>query len=1096
MSRTFTSRSRLSAVLLTIGLIAGVGATPTAIAVAPAADLAPVSADPAPASATPQKAQAPPRTPKPNLWLQMHAGPKSELTDATVVVTNDKGKVVGRGTTNAAGTLVMKVDSGASTKHPYLVRTSGGKVRGKKFTGHLELVVTKLGLAQGAQYVDLVTTIASSYVEAYGGTLAAAERKAFRKMGIKEDLGHGHLVIPTYEVHAPALMAHHRSKGGFDGTVAHLVRLMKQGKRFPSFATGSVEQLGGAASRAGTPRAFPNTACEAQTLPNPNADSPATVGIYGAMMAAGLVSVFATKDPSLLLNGVAGMVFANTPGMTNASMMASIQAQLTCISQQISMVAQTLSLQMSVQDAANCQANWVKPTWDRYYQPLINAAAQNPGVAAYSLDDTVNNASLQPTMDQIALMNSNCGDAINSGLFNTQGGVQAAWPTVLAQAREANSAALTPAALAQLQQFLQYWGNIEYQQSVMMNDWYNYQATVIERPQTTLQNAAWGGNCQKAPSLSDASANQEASTWCQWQQNIVDVWPGDIFSDEVADWDLRPVTSSSPYAISGSAVSAVPGGYGKSTSAWTENPRDLNPSTLGTSDLPNGTWKVSNALASYNNQPAQVLTAPYQRYDYRAAEKTFAPDKDDLSGYYDLHSFFIGALDATITDDTATPCTENCEPWTLIAADGKTELEPYPASDGPSCYDIYMPMPPSYAYQKRYVHNAVYSPKPWSTDTSGGYIGGETSSKNNNGSTVCSNQVPAFAWFLARPWVQGGSWPVAPAVTSPSTVMGDAQLTASGCPDAGCTWVMTANNTPGVTLSSDGKLDWDMSSSATSATITVSAQGEYQVSPETTLTVNLKLPPVITMPAYNQVASNAQLTAKYCPSTGCTWRLTGTVPAGLSISTSGRLSYTGTSTEPVDVQAIATNQFGSSPATYVNVNLGSAPPVVQAAGVYARNGLLVAVPAACSWTLVSTSVPGVNVNGMGYVIVGSGVGYTTADLTVTATDCDGETSEPADIQVNTKWYSPIITSSSVKNNATLVASGCPSGGCTWAFSDYTSTGQAAAPVPDGLTLSSDGTLSWSGTGTMPTSKVTVMAFVYPPPTGVMSAPVTLTVSSP
>jgi hypothetical protein len=163
MSRTFTGRNRLSAVLLTIGLIAGVGATPTAIAIAPVADLAP-------APAAPQKAPTPPRTPKPNLWLQMHAGPNSELTGAKVVVTNDTGKVVGTGTTNAAGTLVMKVDSGASAKHPYLVRTSGGKVRGKKFTGHLELVVTKLGLAQGAQYVDLVTTIASAYVEAYGGT--------------------------------------------------------------------------------------------------------------------------------------------------------------------------------------------------------------------------------------------------------------------------------------------------------------------------------------------------------------------------------------------------------------------------------------------------------------------------------------------------------------------------------------------------------------------------------------------------------------------------------------------------------------------------------------------------------------------------------------------------------------------------------------------------------------------------------------------------------------------------------------------------------------------------------------------------------------
>lgn len=838
MSRTFTSRSRLSAVLLTTGLIAGVGVTPTAIAVAPSADIAP-----APTTTAAQKAPTPPRTPKPNLWLQMHAGPNSELTGAKVVVTNDKGKVVGQGTTNAAGTLVMKVDSGASAKHPYLVRTSGGKIRGKKFTGHLELVVTKLGLAQGAQYVDLVTTIASSYVETYGGTLAAAERKAFRKMGVKSGLGHSHLAIPTYEVHAPALTAHHRAYGGFDGTVTRLVRLMRQGKPFPSFATGTVETSGVAVPRAGAARSYSTAACQAQTLPSPDANSPATIGVYGAMMTAGLVSAFATKDPSLLLNGVAGMVFSNTPGMTNASMLASVQSQLTCISQQITMVAQTLSLQMSVADAANCQANWVKPTWDKYYQPLINAAAAHPGVAAYSLDDTVNNASLQPTMDQINEMNSNCGDAINSGLFSTQGGVQAAWPTVLAQARETNPAAFTPASLAQLQQFLQYWGNIEYQQTVMMNDWFNYQASVIGRPQTTLQDAAWGDNCQKAPSLSDVSANQEASTWCQWQQNIIDVWPGDVFSDEVADWDLNPAATPSPYAVSGSAVSAVPGGYGKSTTAWTEDPRELNPGTLGESDLPNSTWKVSNALASYNAQPAQVLAAPYQRYDYRAAPKTFAPSKDQLSGYIDLKDFFIGQLDSTITDDTATPCTENCEPWTLIAADGKTELT-YTYSDQ-ACHDEQNAQNLEWYYNQRFVHNAVYSPKPWSVDSSGGYIGGEVSSTAHNGSTVCSSNVPAFAWFLARPWTQGGAWPAAPVVTS-SAVMANAPLLANGCPTGGCTWAITSGGVPGLTLSSTGYLSYTGPATTESVVITVAAMNVYQVSPEASITVQLgdPCPPV------------------------------------------------------------------------------------------------------------------------------------------------------------------------------------------------------------------------------------------------------------
>ena len=1086
---------RLRSILLTCALIAGLTATGATTVQA---------ADPA-TSAVETAAKAPkPKAPKPNLWLQLHAGPNSELTGATVTVTNRAGKVVGKGKANNAGTIMLKVTPGASSKNPYLVRTSGGKVRGKAFDGHLELIVTKLGMRQGAQFVDLVTTIASEYVERYGGSLPKVEGRVFTKLGIASSGDHGYLASPSYDVHAPHLTRHHRTKGGFDGTVRHLVGLLKQGKPFPSFATSEVEDPNAFSSSGTAPRSSSsNAACQAQTLPNPNANSPATIGVYGGMMIAGLVSGFVTKDPSLLLNGAAGMVFANEPGMTNASMLVSIQAQLSCISQQIKLVQETLShisLQISVANAASCQENWVTPTWDNFYQPVINAAAKYPDDPAYSLDDTVNNSSLQPMIDQIKAMDSNCGDAINDGLFSTEGGVEAAWPTVLSQYRNGDfnptdTAAFTPGSLSQLQQFLQYWGNIMYQQTVMMNDYYNFQATVVGKPQTTLQNAAWGGNCQKAPSLDDVAENQGTSSWCQWQQNIVDVWPGNLYSDEVADWDLKSVASSSPYALSGSAVSAVPGGWGKSTTAWDEAPGALTPAALGTSDLPNGTWKVSNALATYNGQPQRTLTAPYQRYDYSAAQKTFAPSKDELSGYYDLRQFFIGQLNATITDDTATPCTENCDPWTLVAADGKTELEPYPASDGPSCYDIYLPMPPSYAYQKRYVHNAVYSPKPWSTDTSGGYIGGETSSKNNNGSKVCSNEVPPFAWFLARPWTQGATWPVAPTITSPSTVPANALLTASGCPDSGCTWAITSGAISGLTISSSGQLDYTGTSTSKTANITVAAMNTYQVSLEQAITVNLtEFLPVVT--SSGNLPRNAQLAADHCPTSDCTWSLTGTVPAGVSLSSTGLVSYTGTTGGVVAIRPVATNSVGASQPGYVQIDLDSEAPSVVNPGVYARNGLLIATGGSITWRLISTTVPQVNVNSLGNVVVSGTPSASTAKIVVTATNQYGLTSPPTTLTVDTKTYAPIITSKgtiSYGNGAKLTASGCPSGGCSWSFFGYTQTGQAVPWPPNDVVLYADGTLKYTGSGGVPTVKVVVitsMSF----PNGAVSVPVELTLT--
>jgi hypothetical protein len=792
------------------------------------------------------------------------------------------------------------------------------------------------------------------------------------------------------------------------------------------------------------------------------------------------------------------MVFANVPGMTNASMLVSIQSQLACISNQIKLVSDSLTLQMSVADAAECQARYVDPTWSNYYQPVINAAAKNPGVPMYSLDDTVNNASLQPMIDQIQAMNTNCGNAINDALFSTEGGVQAAWPALLKEYRDGgfnstDSIAFTPYSVEQLQQFLQYWGNIMYQQTVMMNDWYNYQASVVGKPQTTLQNAAMGGNCQKAPSLTDVANNQTSSSWCQWQQNIINVWPGDLYSDEVADWDLKPVTSSSPYAVSGSAVSAVPGGWGKSATAWTEPPGELTPAVLGDKDLQDTSYTASNALASYNAQPQKVLSAPYQRYDYRVAPKTFAPTKDELSDYYDLRQFFIGQLNSTITDDTATPCTENCDPWTLIAADGRTQIDYSNSSQ--ACHDEYNPVGNKWWYNQRYVHNAVYSPHPWSVDTSGGYVGGEGSEKEHNGSKVCSKDVPPFAWFIARPWTQGATWPAVPTVTSPATVPANALLTASGCPNTGCTWAITSGAIPGLTISSSGQLNYTGTSTSKTASITVAAMNTYQVSLEQAITVNLtEFLPQIT--SSGNLPRNAQLTADHCPTSGCTWSLAKPPPAGVSLSASGLVSYTGTAIGIVALYPIATNSVGASQPGYVQIDLSSEVPSVINPGVYARNSQLIATGGSITWKLISTTVPQLNVNSIGYVVVSGAPSSSTAKIVVTATNQYGQTSPPTTLTVDTKTYAPIITSKgtiSYGNGAKLTASGCPSGGCSWSFFGYTQTGQAVPWPPDDVVLYADGTLKYTGSGGVPTVKVVVitsMSF----PNGAVSAPVELTLT--
>lgn len=90
----------------------------------------------------------------------------------------------------------------------------------------------------------------------------------------------------------------------------------------------------------------------------------------------------------------------------------------------------------------------------------------------------------------------------------------------------------------------------------------------------------------------------------------------------------------------------------------------------------------------------------------------------------------------------------------------------------------------------------------------------------------------------------------------------------------------------------------------------------------------------------------------------------------------------------------------------MQIDLTSEAPTALNDGIYARNALLIATGdgGAITWKLLSTTVPGVNVNGMGYVIVSGSPSASTAQITVTATNSYGQTSPPTILTVSTRYY--------------------------------------------------------------------------------------------
>ena len=799
------------------------------------------------AVATTAGAKAKPVPPR-QILLTVLAGPRIPVDQAAITVTDADGRVVARSRTANAGAARFDVGAGRA---PYTITTSGGTVRGRDFEGHLRLVTSRLGGPSGIQYASFATTVAARYQSLYGGSVGAIERRIYKALGLQATTGAFQLKYGTHEVRGHRILRTARRVGGYDALVDDAVARLRDGRPQQSFASRYHDGNYAPPQSAAAPRdssyqpsAVAAAPCQMQLLPQPQSTMPATVGIYSTMMVAGTVSAFMTKDPSLLLNGVAGMVFGYTPGMTNSSMLRSISAQLTCISAQITQLQNTLNnLKMdTLLSTLKPCTTAVNNAWSTYQQYISNAAA-NPTNSTYALSTA--NPSLSYFMETTvpAMYNTSCagGGVINSTLFSTSGGGESGWQTYLANFKSGtyNSTdkyALSQSSVEELQYFLQYYGVVEYEMAALQTDYFNWEQLV--NPGTSYleaQQIGWGPYCAKAPSLSDLEGNTDVASWCQMQQNIVDVWPSGIYTDEVGAWKNGGTNGViDPNEIDGIAISAVPAAYGVNTTGWTQTERLVTPQWLGGKSLASKV-NIANAVTSYNNQPSQPLTPPWENWNHTLGPKTILPTSSQMSGFDKLGVFFSGQLNSKITTQTATVDNQSTT-QTITSVDYDTQNWQLLGSNATMTmsWDSCNVQSNGDNYPTRTVSGAVYSPSHWD----GNKLGGESDITNSK-SYVCDG-IPPIAWMLGRTWTQGGSWPPAPTITTAGTVAANATLAATGCPSSGCTWTITDGAPSGLTISSTtGTLAWTGSAPGTTATIEVVAMNAQMFSAPVSLTVQL-----------------------------------------------------------------------------------------------------------------------------------------------------------------------------------------------------------------------------------------------------------------
>ena len=738
-----------------------------------------------------------------------------------------------------------------------------------------------------------------------------------------------------------------------------------------------------------------NAPCQASyTPPSSSANAQyAAAADFGLETFIGLLTVGLSGNKfggmPAIATGVTGFAMTEVNAAVNPSggtspQLTDIQSQLSCISQQLANIntylgniydaVETGTLQTILSRASTCQTN-VADAYDQYVS-MVDYAQLAPGSTGYAPLDSSNTSLAADVANWQSLLTA-CGSGIDGMLFpaaasgETGGWAQAVFEAETGVFNSTDTAALSPSTSAFLQNFLAYWSTLEYEQSVVWNEYYNYQANILSPPAPQVENQqmqlGWTptsanpyATCAQASSVTGVTSGTDNG--CQWQQNIADVWPGTTYSDEVGLWGNTTTTPSSAgtNALSGLAVSAVPASLGNTPSSPAATPNITPQSVL---NMCVGTPPASgpdpcssepmlntqaNALSSYNAFSRGGLSAPAELWSAPQASKTAALSATSGYDVSALSPFFNSQLNGSVSGSTTVAGSTTSPTWQLLGEGSLLYGTDVANSNGTWLCGVQ-------SSGAMFTPDIEWSPgTPPGTDTVGSppYA---TSNFNQYPSACSGSDFPAqppVAYLLSRPWSQGATWPAAPVVQASASVPSTSvQLTASNCPSSGCMWSWGPSGPPSgwssSSLTAGGQLSIP-SGVTLPATVTVVAGTNVAASVPTTVTVSWAAP-VVTSTVFNSsnynftAGSTFQLVASNCPSGGCSWTfssggstatancaneggatVTCSVTSSWSLSSSGVLTVTaGSVALNALLSVVATGRGTSSAATSVIVNSGA-----------------------------------------------------------------------------------------------------------------------------------------------------------------------------
>jgi len=504
------------------------------------------------------------------IWA--YIGPGSYLAKASVEVIDSKGKVVGTGQTGSRGALLLTVPGSASENEPYMIVSSGGMVDGVPFQGHLKAFVPKLGFSN-ITYLDPISTTALKMSANSPRTYAANMAKVRNVLGLRYYDDMGVMRLRTSAIGAQELKVKIEQSGGLTKFTDVLAEAAEKGQVIDGLKPAKSSRLpasNGTRAAASTPTS--NPACSIDyNAPNPSSGpksllSWSTIYNLGYNEGRSLITGWVGNAAVELIEKVPGFAIAkgnSGPDMTSAQInqnFIAIAGKLDCITAQVSDLENALGevkLEVKLVSIQSC-IDKISAEYESYNH-LLSYFEDKKSKAYIDYLDSMFNPDHGTTVKAMDA----CGSLINQTLFNTGGSNSAAWITEmdLIQNKKVGSETIKvpnvflPSDIYQLQLFLSYYSNLQYQQIILWSELFNYNINILGKEETEVAKFKMYGDTCTTSSIPQNPPKGSASNFCDWQLNIAGVWPQTIFSDEVA---LCTECDKSFPILTGYAIVAVP----------------------------------------------------------------------------------------------------------------------------------------------------------------------------------------------------------------------------------------------------------------------------------------------------------------------------------------------------------------------------------------------------------------------------------------------------------------------------------------------------------------------------------------------------------